>query len=116
MQLDILYSFRNFLAFLKLFFKVLHHTPLSLKNHQTMSIFGKNNDTKQGVDSDRPFKAEAIPRVSHHQPCPNHVGGRTFSEIGTQTLPRSKNKPKCTTDIDDDDDTGCAERLRKRYY
>ena len=57
-----------------------------------------------------------IPRVSHHQPCPNHVGGRTFSEIGTQTLPRSKNKPKSTTDIDDDDDTGCAERLRKRYY
>ena len=57
-----------------------------------------------------------IPRVSHHQPCPNHVGGRTFSEIGTQTLPRSKNKPKSTTDIDDDDDAGCAERLKKRYY
>ena len=56
-----------------------------------------------------------IPRVSHHQPCPNHVGGRTFSEIGTQTLPRSKNRPKSTTDIDDDDDAGCAERLKKRY-
>ena len=88
-----------------------------MKNHQTMSIFfGKNEDTKQGVDSDRPFKADAIPRVSHHQPCPNHVGGRTFSEIGTQTLPRSKNKQKAT-DSDDgspNDDTGCAERLKKR--
>ena len=31
------------------------------------------------------------PKVSNHQPCPNHVGGKTFAEIGTQTLPK---KPK----------------------
>ena len=76
----------------------------------------RQNFKTRGVDSDRPFKAEAIPRVSHHQPCPNHVGGRTFSEIGTQTLPRSKNKQK-TTDSDDgspNNDTGCTERLKKR--
>ena len=30
------------------------------------------------------------PKVSHHQPCPNHVGGKTFAEIGTQTLPKKK--------------------------
>ena len=34
-----------------------------------------------------PVAAEP-PKVSHHQPCPNHVGGKTFAEIGTQTLPK----------------------------
>lgn len=26
------------------------------------------------------------PHLSHHQPCPNHVGGKTFAEQGTQTI------------------------------
>ena len=38
-----------------------------------------------------PVAAAEPPKVSHHQPCPNHVGGKTFAEIGTQTLPK---KPK----------------------
>ena len=26
------------------------------------------------------------PRVSQHQPCPNHILGKTYTEQGTQTL------------------------------
>jgi hypothetical protein len=30
------------------------------------------------------------PNVSHHQPCPNHIAGKTFSEQGTQTNKEDK--------------------------
>ena len=50
------------------------------------------------------------PRVSHHQPCANHVGGKTFSEMGTQTLPRPR-KRLDTPPVE----TGCAASLKKRY-
>jgi len=31
-------------------------------------------------------------RLSQHSPCPNHVGGKTFSERGTQTLVKQKSE------------------------
>ena len=48
------------------------------------------------------------PRVSHHQPCPNHVAGKTFAEMGTQTLP----KPKRSQSLEE---IGCVASLKKRY-
>jgi hypothetical protein len=33
---------------------------------------------------------DPLSRLSQHQPCPNHVGGKTFSERGTQTLAKQK--------------------------
>lgn len=32
----------------------------------------------------------SAPNVSHHQPCPNHIMGKTFAEHGTQTLKEDK--------------------------
>jgi hypothetical protein len=34
--------------------------------------------------------SSSSPRLSNHQPCPNHVVGKTFSEQGTQTLKEDK--------------------------
>ncbi len=31
-----------------------------------------------------------VPRVSHHQPCQNHIVGKTFAEMGTQTVKEDK--------------------------
>ena len=50
----------------------------------------------------------STPRVSHHQPCPNHVAGKTFAEMGTQTLP----KPKRSQSLEE---IGCVASLKKRY-
>lgn len=33
---------------------------------------------------------DSSPRLSQHQPCPNHIAGKTFSERGTQTLAKQK--------------------------
>jgi hypothetical protein len=33
---------------------------------------------------------DPLSRLSQHQPCPNHVAGKTFSERGTQTLAKQK--------------------------
>ena len=33
---------------------------------------------------------DPLSRMSQHQPCPNHVAGKTFSERGTQTLAKQK--------------------------
>ena len=50
------------------------------------------------------------PRVSHHQPCPNHVAGKTFAEMGTQTLPKPNRKRSQSLE-----EIGCVASLKKRY-
>ena len=94
-----------------------HHQngPNRLKlQNRSKSMANVNTNHVRSNSSMSTNNKEHIPRLSHHQPCPNHVGGRTFSEIGTQTLPRSKK----STDSDDgshnNDDAGCAERLKMR--
>ena len=34
--------------------------------------------------------SSSAPKVSHHQPCQNHITGKTFAEMGTQTLKEDK--------------------------
>lgn len=46
---------------------------------------GPRNASKHEME-----ETEKRPKLSHHQPCPNHVGGKTFAEIGTQTLPKNR--------------------------
>ena len=51
------------------------------------------------------------PKVSHHQPCPNHVGGKTFAEIGTQTLPKKKLEQHPSNGGGDSGDAGSSSSL-----
>ena len=65
---------------------------------------------------------EPLPKVSQHQPCPNHVGGKTFAEIGTQTFPKNKKQhhpssngggPEAVSDSSLST-LGCAAGIRQR--
>ena len=65
---------------------------------------------------------EPLPKVSQHQPCPNHVGGKTFAEIGTQTFPKNKKQHHPSTNgggpeaVSDSSlsTLGCAAGIRQR--
>ncbi len=78
------------------------------------SRFFFSGSAEAAADSAKP----ASPKVSHHQPCPNHVGGKTFSEMGTQTAPRPKKRPRKKEQLLDphgeNEGGGCAVGLKMR--
>ena len=57
-------------------------------NYLTVPNAHEYNGGKSGQSDDE--EEDATPRLSQHQPCPNHVAGKTFSERGTQTLAKQK--------------------------
>ena len=88
-----------------------HHSYLSTNHSHHQSSRGR---AKSAVNV-RPQKEQHHhhhhhPRVSHHQPCPNHVAGKTFAEMGTQTLPRPKKK----VDEPAEENKGCVASLKQR--
>jgi hypothetical protein len=77
---------------------------------------GRSNNTNNSCKKEQNMSIKVnppAPKVSHHQPCPNHASGRIFAEIGTQTLPRPK---KQSADTAAQVPTGCAAALKKRYF
>ena len=57
-------------------------------NYLTVPNAHEYNGAKSGQSEDE--EDDPTPRLSQHQPCPNHVAGKTFSERGTQTLAKQK--------------------------
>ncbi|TRY76464.1 hypothetical protein TCAL_09576 [Tigriopus californicus] len=75
-----------------------HHSPLKQLQHhqQQQQQSAQPQHQKQPKQSKlkhhHPQQQQQLsaPNVSHHQPCPNHIMGKTFAEHGTQTLKEDK--------------------------
>lgn len=61
---------------------------LTVPNAYDSAVEGSSKDT----DDEQNVAPTPLLRLSQHSPCPNHVGGKTFSERGTQTLTKQKSE------------------------
>ena len=94
-----------------------HHSYLNSTNHsshQSRTCRSKSavNVRLQKPEQQHQLQHHQYPRVSHHQPCPNHVAGKTFAEMGTQTLPRPKKKVEEPTP-EDEENKVCVASLKQ---
>ena len=84
-----------------------HHSYLCTNNLRSARSTAERVRSKSVSQSRKSIE----PRVSHHQPCPNHVGGKTFAEMGTQTLPRPKKK----VEEEPVESEGCMTGIKHKY-
>ncbi len=74
------------------------HTPLLLSPHQSARLTASANSLHvphQDFECSGGRRQQPQPpSVSHHQPCPNHIMGKTFAEQGTQTDPSGSRRSR----------------------
>ena len=96
-----------------------HHSYLNSTNNHSSNHQSRTCRSKSAVNvrlqkEHQQLQHHQYPRVSHHQPCPNHVAGKTFAEMGTQTLPRPKKKVEEPPEPEDEENKGCVASLKQR--
>ncbi len=66
----------------------MHHSTSANSGFRKYRSKQKDNDDEEESVTLLPLnnKNQQRPHMSHHQPCPNHIMGKTFAEQGTQTL------------------------------
>lgn len=94
----------------------------NLRQSRGRSKSAINVAPRQAVVKTPPEEAEEMimmtqasrPKLSHHQPCPNHVGGKTFAEIGTQTLPKNKASRSSSPTTASAESIGCVAGIKQK--